>query len=237
MIEDNLAQAGLLPDIHDELLAQAYEICPALHKSILKNAVSFTYAVAQRGPELVARTQILGHVREIVQSQPLSWAFFCVDLSRFSLPAIFSAMTLSLVAKVETIVVHVTGQVSDYFLFGCDLLSVDQIFTGSPQAILNVLSQDQKGVVIDLAGLNLDFAPTFCPDPLNYGVVMDLPQSAQVQAYLEVTAPVQVQGRPYISYGGQPESAPLVMAEEFLGCWVWDILSLHTFRHIRTTYS
>lgn len=237
MIEDLLAQAGLVPDIDDSQLAEAYETCSAQHKSIIKNAVSFTYALAQKKPEPVTTTQILGHVRETVSSEPLDWALFCVDLSRFPLPAIFSAMTMALVAKVDTLIIHVTGQVSEYFLFGCDLLSIDQIFTGAPQGLLNILSEAGRGVVIDLAGLNLEHRVTICPDPTAYGMNMDVPKSSLTQAYLEIIAPLQVKAKPYISYGGQAQSAPIVMAEQFLGCWVWDVLSLASFRHTLTNYS
>lgn len=237
MIEDLLAQAGLVPDIVDDQLAQAYETCPAPHKSIIKNAVSFTYALAQNQPEPITTIQALGHVRETLTCEPMDWAFFCIDLSRFPLPAIFSALTLGLVAKVEAIVIHVTGQISDYFLFGCDLLSVDQIFTGSPQAILRILSGAGRGVIIDLAGLNLDYRSVVCPDPNRYGVIIDLPESELVQAYRAVSALVRIQSRPYICYGRQAESTPIVMAEQFLGCWVWDVLSLSTFRHTLASYS
>ncbi len=237
MIEDILAQAGLVPDIDDDQLGQAYESCPAVHKSVVKNAVSFAHALTQTGSEPLSLTRMLGHVEESVSVRRLDWAFFCVDLIRFPVTAICAAMTQALAARVETVVVHVTGPLPDVFLFGCDLLSVDQIFTGPVGAVLDVLAANGQGVVIDLAGLNPDFAHVVRPDPAGYGVRVELPDSEFVQAYHAVTALVQPQARPYISYGGDPGSVPVVMAGHLLGCWVWDVITPATFRRTTATYS
>jgi hypothetical protein len=42
-------------------------------------------------------------------------------------------MVQALVAKVDTLLLHVSGPLTEPLLFGCDLLSVNQIFTGDPK--------------------------------------------------------------------------------------------------------
>lgn len=233
MIEDILAQHGLVSDIDDDTLGAAYESCPAIQKSVIKNAVSFAYALAQDAGEPVSETRRFSHVERRVVQERLDWAFFAVDLRHFPLTAICSAMVLSLAAKVETVLVHVTGSIPEAFLCGCDLLSVDQIFTKNPAPVLDVLLSAGQGVVVDLAGLELDASRVLRPDPDQYGVVIQVPDSEYVQAYRALTAETLPRSRPYIAYGGESGSAPVVMAERFLGCWVWDVLSPATFR--RTT--
>jgi hypothetical protein len=74
------------------------------------------------------------------------------------------------------------------------------------------------------------------PAPQAYGTVLELADSEYVQAYRTVTAETEVQGRPYIAYGGEAGSAPVVMAERFLGCWLWDVITPGTFRRTTTTF-
>ena len=47
MIEELLAENGILPDIDDAMFGEAYDRCPAVQKSLIKNAVSFAYALNQ----------------------------------------------------------------------------------------------------------------------------------------------------------------------------------------------
>lgn len=237
MIEDLLAEKGIIPDIDDDRLGAAYDSCPAVHKSVLKNAVAFAYALAQDGMEPVAETMRFGHVEREVSWERLDWVLFAVDLRRFPVTAVVSAMVQALVAKVETLVVHVRGPLPDIFLFGCDFLSVDQIFTGDPAALLRVLAEVGPGRVIDLAGLDLEYPGVVRPLPADYGVRVELPDSEFVQAYHAVTAETLPQPRPYIVYGGEPGAAPVVMAERFLGCWIWDVISPRTFRRATSYFS
>lgn len=237
MIEELLAENGLVPDIDDDAFGEAYDRCPAVQKSVIKNAVSFAYALAQNGAEPVLQTRRFSHVEHTLRCEPLQWAFFAVDVRRFPLPALFSAMVQALVAKVQGLVVHVSGPVTDPLLFGCDFLSAHQVYTVDHRPILNLLAASGPGVCIDLAGLALDYPRTLRPDPAGYGVELRLPDSGYVQAYKTVTAEVAVQGRPYICYGGEPGDAPVVMADRLLGCWVWDMISPDTFRQSTSTYS
>jgi hypothetical protein len=237
VIEELLAENGFVADIDDDAFGEAYERCPAVQKSVIKNAVSFAYALAQNGTEPVSQTRRFGHVEHTLRCEPLQWAFFAVDVRRFPLPAFFSAMVQALVAKVQGLVVHVSGPVTDPLLFGCDFLSAHQVFTSDHRPILKLLADAGPGACIDLAGLGLDYPRTLRPDPAGYGTQLCLPDSGYVQAYRAVVAPTATTGRPYISYGGEPESAPVVMAERLLGCWVWDVISPDTFRQYTSTYS
>ena len=236
VIEDILAQHGFMPDIDDEALGAAYESCPAVHKSVIKNALAFAHALAQTGTEPMSETRRFGHVERTVTHERLDWAFFAVDLRRFPLTAVCSAMVLAVAARVDTVVVHVTGPLPEAFLCGCDLLSVDQIFTKDAASILDVMFSAGQGIVVDLAGLDLDAPRVLRPDPDRYGVVLHVPDSEYSQAYLAVTAETLPRPRPYIAYGVAPGVAPVVMAERFLGCWVWDVLSPATFRHTTSTF-
>ena len=236
MIEELLADNGFAPDIDDDALGGAYDRCPAVHKSVIKNAVAFAWALAQEGSEPVTETRRFAHVDRTVGHERLDWAFFAVDQRRFPLPAVFSAMVQALAARVDSLVVHVSGPVTDALLFGCDLLSANQIFTREPGPLLRLLAGAGEGVCIDLAGLGLDYHRCVRPDPAGYGAVVDLPDSEHVQAYLAVTAEHTAKGRPYISYGGEAGSAPVVMAERFLGCWLWDVITPRTFRRTSTLF-
>ena len=237
VIEELLADNGFVPDIDDDAFGEAYDRCPAARKSVVKNAVSFAYALAQNGIEPVALTRRFGHVEHTQRCEPLRWAFFAVDVRRFPVTALFSAMVLALVAKVQDLVVHVSGPVTDPLLFGCDFLSAHQVFTSDHRPLVQLLASSGPGICIDLAGLDLDYPRTLCPDPAAYGIQLRLPDSGLVQAYKDVVAEVAVQGRPYISYGGEPGCAPVVMAERLLGCWVWDVMGPDTFRHCTSTFS
>ncbi len=237
VIEDLLAQNGIVPDIDDERLGEAYERCPAVQKSVIKNGVSFAYALAQTGSEPVLQTRRFSHVEQSIDWKRLDWAFFAVDLRRFPLPAVFSAMVQALVAKVDTMLLHVSGPLTEPLLFGCDLLSVNQIFTGDPQSIMHLIGTEGQGICIDLAGLALDCPRMVRPDPASYGVAVQTPDSDYTQAYRAVTAEATVPSRPYISYGGEAGCAPVVMADRLLGCWVWDVITPHTFRHVSYTFS
>lgn len=237
MIEELLAENGLVPDIDDDAFGEAYERCPAVQRSVIKNGVSFAYALAQDGTEPVMITRRFGHVEQSVRSERLEWAFFAMDLRRFPLPALFSAMVQALVAKVRTLVVHVTGPLTDPLLFGCDFLSAHQVFTGHHEPLLKLLAHGGQGICVDLAGLELGYPRTLRPDPAAYGVSIRLPDSAFVQAYRAVTAEVAVQGQPYICYGGEPGCAPIVMAERLLGCWIWDVITPDTFRQRTFTFA
>jgi hypothetical protein len=237
VIEELLAENGFVPDIDDDAFGEAYERCPAVQKSVIKNAVSFAYALAQNGAEPVSQTRRFGHVEHTLRCEPLQWAFFTVDVRRFPLPAFFSAVVQALVAKVQGLVVHVSGPVTDPLLFGCDFLSAHQVFRSDPQPVVNLLAGSGPGICVDLAGLNLEYPRTLRPDPAGYGVELRLPDSAYSQAYKAVTAEVAVQGRSYIRYGDEPGHAPVVMAERLLGCWVWDVISPDTFRQYTSTYS
>lgn len=143
----------------------------------------------------------------------------------------------ALVAKAQGLVVHVSGPVTDPLLFGCDFLSAHQVFRSDPQPMVNLLAGSGPGICVDLAGLNLEYSRMLRPDPAGYGVELRLPDSPYAQAYKVVTAEVATTGRPYISYGGEPESAPVVMAERLLGCWVWDVICPDTFRQYTSSYS
>ena len=237
VIEELLAENGFVPDIDDDAFGEAYERCPAVQKSVIKNAVSFAYALAQNGTEPVSQTRRFGHVEHTLRCEPLQWAFFAVDVRRFPLPALFSAMVQALVAKVQGLVVHVSGPVADPLLFGCDFLSAHQVFTSDYRPILKLLADAGPGACIDLAGLDLEYPRTLRPDPAGYGVELRLPDSPYAQAYKAVTAEAMTTGRSYISYGGEPGSAPVVMAERLLGCWVWDVINLDTFRQYTSSYS
>jgi hypothetical protein len=236
VIEELLAENGFVPDIDDDAFGEAYERCPSVQKSIIKNAVSFAYALAQNGTEPVMQTRRFSHVEHSLSFERLEWAFFAMDLRRFPLPALFSAMVQALVAKVAGVVVHITGPVTDPFLFGCDFLSAHQVFTSDPQPLVRLLAGSGPGICVDLAGLDLDYSRTLRPDPAGYGIRMDIQDSEYLQAYRAVTAEVAAEGRPYILYGGEPGQAPVVMAERLLGCWVWDVISPDTFRHCTSTY-
>lgn len=237
MIEETLARHGMIPDIEDERFGEAYDTCPAIQKSLIKNAISFAYALAQTGMEPVVETRRVGHLEQTVCQERLDWAFFSVDLRRFPVTAVFSAIVQALVARIESLVVHVSGPVTETFLVGCDLLSVHQVFTGSADAILDVLRSEGQGICIDLAGQGLDFPRIVRPDPAGYGVAVHLPDSEYVHAYNIVTAETSAQSRPYLSYGGAAGSAPVVMAGNLLGCWLWDCISPSTFRITTHTFS
>ena len=146
-------------------------------------------------------------------------------------------MVQALVAKVQGLVVHVSGPVTDPLLFGCDFLSAHHVFTSDPQPMVNLLAGTGTGICVDLAGLNLEYPRTLRPDPGEYGVELRLSDSGYAQAYKAVTAEVAVQGRPYICYGNEPGLAPVVMTERLLGCWVWDVISPDTFRRYTSTFS
>jgi len=234
VIEELLADNGFEPDIDDEALGGAYDSCPAVQKSVIKNAVAFAWALAQEGSEPVAETRRFAHVDRSVSWERLDWAFFAVDQRRFPLTAIFSAMVQALAARVDSLVVHVSGPVTDPLLFGCDLLSAQQLYTREPAPIVGLLAGAGDGVCIDLAGIALDHPRVVRPDPAAYGVALNLPDSEYVQAYRAVTAETAAQARPYIAYGG--DGAPVVMAERFLGCWLWDIITPRTFRRSTTLF-
>lgn len=236
MIEELLADKGFTPDIDDDALGEAYDRCPAVHKSVIKNAVAFAWALAQEGSEPVLETRRFAHVDRTVVRAPVDWAFFAVDLRRFPPTAVFSAMVQALTARVENLVVHVGGPLTDPLLFGCDLLSAGQIFTREPGPILRLLAGAGEGVCVDLAGIGLDYHRVVCPDPACYGVVLNLPESEYLQAYRNVTAETAPQPRPYIAYGGEEGVAPVVMAERFLGCWPWDVITPDTFRRISVSF-
>lgn len=233
VIEDTLAQNGLVPDFDDEALGAAYASCPAIQKSVIKNAVSFAYALSQTGREPLSGSCRFGHVERTEMYERLHWALFAVDARRFPVTAMFSAMVLALTAKVETLVVHVSGPTSDAFLFGCDFLSVDQIFRGDPKPLLKVLAKAGQGAVVDFAGLDLDYPYCVRPDPCLYGVCVHNSDSEYARAYHAVTAETCPQSRVYIAYGEHDGRAPVTMSERLLGCWVWDVISPATFR--RTT--
>ncbi len=137
MIEELLADKGFTPDIDDDALGEAYDRCPAVHKSVIKNAVAFSWALAQEGSEPVSETRRFAHVDRTVVRAPLDWAFFAVDLRRFPPTAVFSAMVQALTARVESLVVHVVGPVTDPLLFGCDLLSAGQSCPRAPRTTLS----------------------------------------------------------------------------------------------------
>lgn len=236
MIEELLADNGFAPDIDDDALGGAYDRCPAVHKSVIKNAVAFAWALAQEGSEPVTETRRFAHVDRTVGRERLDWAFFAVDQRRFPLPAVFSAMVQALAARVESLVIHVSGPVTDALLFGCDLLSANQIFTREPGPLLRLLAGAGEGVCIDLAGIPIAHHHVVRPDPEAYGTILNSPDSDYAQAYRAVTAETAVRGRPYIAYGGEPGAAPVVMAERFLGCWLWDVITPDTFRHTTTTF-
>lgn len=236
MIEELLADNGFEPDIDDEALGGAYDSCPAVQKSVIKNAVAFAWALAQEGSEPVAETRRFAHVDRSVSWERLDWAFFAVDQRRFPLTAIFSAMVQALAARVDSLVVHVSGPVTDPLLFGCDLLSAHQIFTRDPGPILGLMAGQGEGVCVDLAGVEFAYHRVVRPDPAGYGVVLNLPDSEYVQAYREVTALTAPQGRPYVAYGGAEGDTPVAMAERFLGCWQWDVITPDTFRRTTATF-
>lgn len=235
MIEDALAARGLIPDIDDEGLGAAHERCPAVQRSVIKNAVAFAYALAQEPAETVSEIRRFGHVERRLDVGRLDWALFAVDLRRFPVTAVAAAMVQALVARVETLAVHLRGPIPDAFLVTCDVLSVDQIFTGEPGPLVACLAAAGSGAVVDLAGLDLDFPRVLRPDPADYGVRVELPDSDCVQAYRAVTADTASRPRPYIVYGGEPGSAPVVMDERLLGCFVWDVITPASFR--RATFS
>lgn len=237
MIEDLLSGYGIVPDIDDETLGGAYDRCPAVEKSVIKNAVSFAYALTQNGQEPVTETRRFGHVERTVETGRLNWALFCVDQRRFPLTAVFSAMALAVVARVETLVVHVSGPVTDHLLFGCDFLSVTQIHTSPVSRLLPVLLENGPGRIVDLAGLGLDVAGVLCPDPDFYGISLDLEDSEYTAAYRTVTQAAAAARHPYLSYGGEPGNAPVVLSDRLLGCFVWDVISVNTFRHILSYYA
>ncbi len=237
MIEELLAENGFVPDIDDDAFGEAYERCPAVQKSVIKNAVSFAYALAHNGAEPVAQIRRFGHVEHTLRCEPLQWAFFAADARRFPLPALFSAMVQALVAKVQGLVVHVSGPVTDPLLFGCDFLSAHQVFTSDPLPILKLLAAGGPGICIDLAGLSLDHPRTLRPDPAGYGVELCLPDSEYLRAYKAVAAQTVTGGAPYISYGGEPGRSPVVMSDRLLGCWAWDVISPDTFRQYTSTFS
>lgn len=237
MIEDLLAEQGITPDVDDDQLGAAYEACPAVEKSIIKNAVSFAYALAQDGAEPLAEGRRFGHVERRVEYSRLDWAFFAVDQRRFPLTAVFSALALAVVAKVETLIVHVSGPLTDHMLFGCDFLSVTQIHTSPPAPILDVLSGAGRGVVVDLAGLELNWPRVLRPEPADYGISLDVEDSEYAAAYRAVTAHVRPQPHPYLCYGGMPGTAPVVLEQRLLGCFIWDVITVHTFRQATSFYA
>jgi len=235
VIEELLAENGFEPDIDDDTLGAAYDRCPAVQKSVVKNAVAFAWALAQEeGSEPVSETRRFAHVDRTVSRERLDWAFFAVDQRLFPPTAIFSAMVQALAARVDSLVVHVSGPVTDPLLFGFDLLSAHLLFTREPEPVLDLLAAEGEGVVIDLAALGCGYHRVVRPDPAAYGVAVELPDSEFVQAYKAVTADTAAQARPFVSYGGQ--GAPVIMAERFLGCWPWDIISPQTFRRSSTMF-
>jgi hypothetical protein len=235
VIEELLAENGFEPDIDDDALGAAYDRCPAVQKSVVKNAVAFAWALAQEeGSEPVSETRRFAHVDRTVSRERLDWAFFAVDLRVFPPTAVCSAMVQALAARVDDIVVHVSGPVTDPLLFGFDLLSAHLLFTREHGPILDLLAGEGEGVVVDLAGMGSGYRRAVRPDPAAYGVAVDLPDSEFVRAYRDVTAETAGQPRPFISYGGQ--GAPVVMAERFLGCWPWDIITPQTFRRSSTMF-
>ena len=182
MIEELLADRGFVPDVDDDAFGEAYDRCPAVRRSVIKNAVSFAYALAQNGVEPVLQTRRFGHVEHTQRCEPLRWAFFAVDVRRFPVTALFSAMVLALVAKVQDLVVHVSGPVTDPLLFGCDFLSAHQVFTSDHRPLVQLLASAGPGICIDLAGLELDFHHTLRLDPAAYGIQLQMPDSDFVQA-------------------------------------------------------
>lgn len=237
MIEDLLARKGLLPDIDDRQLAAVYERLGSVEKSLVKNAVSFAYALAQNGVEPVSQSRRCAHVQETRSTTRLDWALFTMDVRRFSVGALFSAVVLALVARVENVLLHVSGPVIDALLFGCDLLSVDQIFTADPRLLVEALREAGPGVCLDLAGLDLGLPRVICPDPADYGLAVRLKKSVPLTAYAAMNALTKPQTPAYLVYGGKAGAAPVVMTEDFLGCFVWDILDVDSFRHCSLSFS
>lgn len=238
MVDEYLQGAGLVPDIDDVTLGGAYEACPAVERSLIKNCISFTYALHQTGREVQSVSERFSHVGRTVNSDRLDWAFFAVDERIFPLPAVFSAMVLALVAKVETLVVYVRGPLSRSFLVGCDLLSIQQIYTSRAEQLVSTLEHVGRGVVVDLAGLELSPTMMIRPRPENYGVAVDLPENEFVAAYRTLTEHfVPTARHTYLCYGGKEGSAPVIMADQFLGCWQWDSISYDSFRAVSTIFS
>lgn len=237
VIEDVLADNGFVPDIDDETFGEAYERCPAVQRSVIKNGISFAYAVSQTGSEPVMDVRRFSRVERVMSGAPLDWALFAVDVRRFPVQALFSAVVQALVARVGTLVVHVTGPVTDALLFGLDFVSVHDVYTGDAAAILDTLKGAGKGVCVDLAGLGLDCPRRVAPDPAGYGVEMLLDASEYVEAYRAVTAETANGARIFLSYGGESGTAPVVMAPNLLGCWCWDVIDVQTFRRISLSFS
>lgn len=231
--EEILEQHGLVPDIDDNTLGVAYESCPAVQRSLLKNALAFAHVVAQAEVEPLAQSCRLGHFTQNLTHSRLDWAFFAVDVRCFPVTAIATAFTLALAAKVKSVVVHVSGPVSTGLLCACDLLSLEQIFVQDPLSLVSALQTSGPGVFVDLARLSLPVPRVLQPNPEHYGVRLLASESEYSTAYRSLTTETLPQPFPYIAYGGNAGDAPVVMAERLLGCWLWDVLSPSTF--YRTT--
>lgn len=243
MQEDILLSSGFIP-VDDERIGLGYETCPLHYKSLIKNAVSFAYALAPKDIEPVECQRQISHVREHSRTSRCDWALFILDEQRFPVPAMLSALVPALVAKVDTLIVASVAPCSPALFFGLDVLGVDQIFeTHSPDELASCLVAHRPGVILNFSDQPLaahrhahSFAPQHYPCTAQVALSTEL-----LAAYHDLfasahTTPDQPVYLAYIDslLTHQPRyslSAPL------LGCWIWDNISPDTFRFVHTNFS
>lgn len=121
-MDAHLKRLGLAPHVTDADLAQAYEDTPAPEKGVIKNAVAMAYALSRGWVMTTERAVHLGSAVLTESAQPAAFALFLYHPGRFPLPALASAITLALVARVPHVAVVAPAPWDRAFLFACDFL-------------------------------------------------------------------------------------------------------------------
>ncbi|GAB1410763.1 hypothetical protein MASR1M90_19170 [Desulfovibrionales bacterium] len=243
MEEDILLASGFIP-VEDERIGQGYETCPLHHKALIKNAVSFAYALAPKDMAPVEHLRQMSHVREHTQAISCNWALFVFDEQRFPVPAMLSAVVPALVARVQTLIVASVRPCSPALFLGLDLLGVDQVYeTPQPHDLAACLHAHEPGVILNFSAQPMpthcsvqSFAPEHSACTLHAALSPD-----QLAAYHDLFACVHTEpDQPvYLAYADQPlASAPrYTLSVPLLGCWVWETIHPDIFRFFRTSFS
>lgn len=233
-MDAQLERLGLAPHVTDADLAQAYEDTPAPEKGVIKNAVAMAHALTRGWAMASERTVHLGSAVLKESARPAAFAVFLYHPECFPLPALASAITLALVARVPHVAVVAPVPWDRAFLFACDFLSVPWVYSTDVDvsALVAALAVAGDGVVVDLGAGGFPTPLAFAPE--DYAVVDTLGPSPQTDAYARIlgglrrTDPGQRPGW-YVAYSEEEVRARFVLPPRLLGGWPWDRLGPEDF--------
>lgn len=242
-MDAHLERLGLAPHVSDADLARAYEEIPAPEKGVIKNAVAMAHTL-NRGWAVTTECAVtLGSAVLKERARPAAFALFLYHPERFPLPALASAITLALVARVPHVAVVAQAPWDRAFLFVCDFLSVSWIYSADVDvcALAAALEAAGQGVVVDLGLGGLPTPLTFRPEA--YPVVDTLAPSPQSEAYARIFGKLRhtdpsLRPRWYVAYSEDSAiAARFVLSPRLLGGWPWDRLGPEDFLVRTTTFS